>query len=230
MNAIVDILFLALTGYLAVGLLASVALHARGLTRFDEQARGAAFFFRVLATPGMVALWPLLLLRWMASGGSPLPQLDPAQGGSPRALRARHGLAWQALLVAVPLVLAGALIARVPSATSYEPLPAALLAEGRTLENPFPGYDISARYEALAGGARLALDVREELPIRDTLLYWMEPGRPAMLLGAVPAPGAATFAVPMELALADPQHLVILSYADRTALNESLRNSPKGGR
>lgn len=38
---------------------------ARGVQRIDPSAAGASFGFRVLVAPGTVALWPLLLRKWL---------------------------------------------------------------------------------------------------------------------------------------------------------------------
>jgi hypothetical protein len=41
-----------------------------GLTRIDHGAKGAGLGFRLLILPGLIALWPLMLIRWL-SGGQP---------------------------------------------------------------------------------------------------------------------------------------------------------------
>jgi hypothetical protein len=55
----------ALTGYAAVGFVFAIAFLARGVSRIDGQAAGAGLGFRLMIFPGVAALWPLLLKRWI---------------------------------------------------------------------------------------------------------------------------------------------------------------------
>ena len=57
--------------YVGTGLLVAVYLHARGLVRMDPQVVGAGWAFRLLATPGLVAFWPLLLARTIRGAKEP---------------------------------------------------------------------------------------------------------------------------------------------------------------
>jgi len=58
-------------GYLAVGLVFGVAFVTRGVGRIDAGAHDASIGFRLIALPGVVALWPLLARRWRAATGAP---------------------------------------------------------------------------------------------------------------------------------------------------------------
>jgi hypothetical protein len=40
----------------------------RGIYRLDKQARQSSLGFRLIILPGVVALWPLLLKRWISRG------------------------------------------------------------------------------------------------------------------------------------------------------------------
>lgn len=51
-------------GYALAGLAVGMAFLLRGLDRVDPAARGA-HAFRPLILPGLVLLWPLVVLRWM---------------------------------------------------------------------------------------------------------------------------------------------------------------------
>lgn len=57
--------------YVGCGLLFAVAFVTRGAERIDPAARGASWGFRLIVVPGAVALWPLLLGRWVR--GAPPP-------------------------------------------------------------------------------------------------------------------------------------------------------------
>jgi type IV secretory pathway TrbL component len=57
--------------YGAIGFLFSIAFVVVGVSRIDLQAVGTGIFFRLLILPGCVALWPLLLRRWIAGKSDP---------------------------------------------------------------------------------------------------------------------------------------------------------------
>jgi len=57
--------------YLAVGLLFAVPFVTRGVGRIDPTARSATWGFRLIIIPGAVALWPLLLTRWVSGRVAP---------------------------------------------------------------------------------------------------------------------------------------------------------------
>lgn len=55
---------LALAGvYVWVGVAVAVVFLGWGVDRIDPAARGA-FLFRILAAPGVVGLWPLVIAAW----------------------------------------------------------------------------------------------------------------------------------------------------------------------
>jgi hypothetical protein len=56
--------------YAAAGVVFAIAFLFVGLTRIDNGAKGASLGFRLLIIPGLIALWPLMLIRWL-SGGQP---------------------------------------------------------------------------------------------------------------------------------------------------------------
>ena len=55
----------ALTLYAAMGCVFAIAFVARGVSRIDGQAAGASLGFRLIILPGVTALWPVLLDRWI---------------------------------------------------------------------------------------------------------------------------------------------------------------------
>jgi len=58
-------LIVVLAAYAAIGSILAVPLLAFGLGRIDPAAKAAPWTFRALVAPGVVALWPFLLLRWL---------------------------------------------------------------------------------------------------------------------------------------------------------------------
>jgi hypothetical protein len=61
----------ALAGYAALGLIFAPVFVTRGIGRLDPSAREASWAFRLLVLPGVVALWPCLLRRWLSGASAP---------------------------------------------------------------------------------------------------------------------------------------------------------------
>ena len=72
--------------YLLVGVLFAVPFLLSGVRRIDPAASGGTTGFRLLILPGVVALWPLLLTRWMRGVSQPPEERgahrQPAGGNS----------------------------------------------------------------------------------------------------------------------------------------------------
>ena len=58
-----------LEGYSAVGLLFAIAFVTIGIGQVDPVSKGSGLGFRLLVLPGVVALWPMLLTRWIRARG-----------------------------------------------------------------------------------------------------------------------------------------------------------------
>lgn len=218
MERTVEILLSAAGIYSALGGLAAIAFHARGLARIDPASVGAPWTFRLLVTPGLIALWPIILGRWLRSAPPP----DPARPVRPRGLRTGQAIVVRvvAVVVAVAGTLAivsrpaapsapgppGADAAAVMSALDPAPYPEVL----RTIEAPFGELPIEARLRAGPGGARqLELAVARDLLIPTLALYWVPgargepiagPGEGAVFLGTVWGPGTRRIALPSTIA------------------------------
>ena len=54
--------------YAAAGAVFSIGFLIFGLTAIDNGAKGAGILFRLMILPGLIALWPLMLVRWIAGG------------------------------------------------------------------------------------------------------------------------------------------------------------------
>lgn len=63
--------------YALLGLLFGGVFVLAGVGRLDPAARGAGWGFRLLILPGVAALWPLLLLRWIRGQGEPPTERNP---------------------------------------------------------------------------------------------------------------------------------------------------------
>ncbi len=53
------------TAYAALGVLFAMAFITRGVSRVDPAATGSGAGFRLIILPGVAAMWPLFLLRWI---------------------------------------------------------------------------------------------------------------------------------------------------------------------
>lgn len=93
-------------GYTYVGLAVAALFLTVGLGRVSPDARGA-YAFRPLLVPGIVLLWPAVLLRWIALERG--AEHGAAAHKPPR--RFQDGAAL-VLAILVPLILLTALVAR----------------------------------------------------------------------------------------------------------------------
>ena len=58
----------ALATYLVIGSVVAVPFVIFDIGRIDPAAKAAPLTFRALVLPGVVAMWPLMLQRWLMSG------------------------------------------------------------------------------------------------------------------------------------------------------------------
>jgi hypothetical protein len=58
---------IALATYVVIGLVVAVPFVSFGIGRVDPAAKTAPWSFRVLVLPGVIAMWPFVLSRWLSS-------------------------------------------------------------------------------------------------------------------------------------------------------------------
>ena len=58
-----------LEAYSAVGLLFAIAFVTTGIGQVDPISKGSGLGFRLIILPGVAALWPVLLTRWIRARG-----------------------------------------------------------------------------------------------------------------------------------------------------------------
>ncbi len=63
--------------YFAGGVVVALMIVFFGLGRIDAATRGSGIGFRLIVFPGLIALWPLMLSRFIWGTGSPPLQEDP---------------------------------------------------------------------------------------------------------------------------------------------------------
>ena len=62
-------MLLLATLYPAIGLVFACAFLTVGISRVDPVSKGSGIGFRLIILPGVVALWPVLLTRWIRGRG-----------------------------------------------------------------------------------------------------------------------------------------------------------------
>ena len=62
-----ELLLLFAASYIALGIIFGLYFVSRGMGGLDPVAHDASWFVRLLILPGVTALWPLLLSRWLNS-------------------------------------------------------------------------------------------------------------------------------------------------------------------
>jgi hypothetical protein len=97
--------------YAVAGIVTAVWFFVRRIKRLNPSAAGGSLGFRVLVTPGIIALWPLILMKAVRPGSGACP--DRAEE-----LRRNHRTAIFILAAAGLLAFATALIWRAPAFNS----------------------------------------------------------------------------------------------------------------
>ena len=82
-----EVVVLLCTVYIACGLAFAPFFVWRGASRVDPASRSAGWGFRLIVLPGVAALWPVLLRRWIVGRPPPVERnahRDAAGGGAER--------------------------------------------------------------------------------------------------------------------------------------------------
>jgi hypothetical protein len=93
--------------YLLAGMVVAVLFFTRWLETFDPAAVAGSRGFRVLVTPGIIALWPLILIKVLGKKSA-------ADAGGAEALRRNHRIAFILIAILGTLLFAAALAWRAP--------------------------------------------------------------------------------------------------------------------
>ncbi len=217
--------------YLASGCLFTLFFHGSGLKKVDPGVKGAGLFFRVLITPGLIALWPVMALKWRRAARGWVVVGDAEAPVSPCALRSFHRRLVMFLALALPLAVAAGLLGREEIPTVEDapmaPLPPSLTAARSSAIEGFVGLPITlslsrSRGTAEAGLRRqVELKVEEDLEIPSLALFWSprsegeELSREAVYLGSVWGPTTLRFGLPPE----EGGSLVLYSLAHQERLS-----------
>jgi hypothetical protein len=63
--------------YLAIGLVFAIPFAFNGAGKIDPTAREATLGFKIIIIPGAMALWPLLVRRWLKGVSEPPEEKNP---------------------------------------------------------------------------------------------------------------------------------------------------------
>lgn len=212
-TTMIEWILLAVGLYLAIGLVFALVFHRSGLAAMDPGVKDAGWVFRLLVTPGIVALWPVMLGKWRRSlrgegtAGSAQTPL------SPRGLRAAHRWLVTFLALGLPPLVAAGLLLRPPPVgeaaleAPARPLPTDLL----RLEAPAGGIALHGLIRGGPGGRRqIELTVEEDLEIPSLALFasrtsdgseekaGLPPG--SVFVGPVHGPGLLRYELPKRQA------------------------------
>jgi hypothetical protein len=65
--AIAELLVTLATIYFVCGVAFGVPFVLRGVNRVDAAAHGSSLAFRLLLLPGTIALWPVMVRKWLSA-------------------------------------------------------------------------------------------------------------------------------------------------------------------
>lgn len=102
----------ALGAYALVGAALLVPMHLAVLPKIDGSADGASWGFRLVVSPGLIALWPIVIEKWLTARRGGDPHGNPEQPVSSRQIRGVQSLLIKLLAIALPLLFAAALYTR----------------------------------------------------------------------------------------------------------------------
>ena len=112
MEQLVSIALMIAGVYLLCGAAFTLVFQWKGLADFDHAALGAGWKFRLIITPGLIALWAVIAWKWArrASGGT--ADESPERPVTPRRIRRLHHTAFQMLAIALPILIGAAIADR----------------------------------------------------------------------------------------------------------------------
>lgn len=112
MDDFVRAVLMALASYLVMGIGWLLPFHRFALPAIDESARGASWGFKILISPGLITLWPVILWKWntVRRGGNPHGRPDAPIAS--HTIRKSQSLLMKLIAIAIPLLVAAAILNR----------------------------------------------------------------------------------------------------------------------
>ena len=173
MITIANLLVGLATLYLALGLVLVAPIVLRGVNRINPVAHESSWGFRLIIIPGVIALWPILVRRWIAGRTAPPTMIRP--------LRKRHRAMIVTIAVAVPTLFAAGLASRSPipraaSLSSELGGHPSLVRSGTGSETVWEGEAVVMTPASVNGRPGWLIEKPEDLQYPDLLVYHLPPG------------------------------------------------------
>jgi tellurite resistance protein TehA-like permease len=108
----VILLWYVFVAYVLLGIVVAVYIHFFALHLLDDSANGGSIGFRILVTPGIIGLWPIVLSKANDVKKDIKVGSDPNSPFSARQIRSGQKVLIQFLTVIILVLLATALIKR----------------------------------------------------------------------------------------------------------------------
>lgn len=209
MTAVVTLIFYLAVVYILAGVFFCLWFQLSGaLKKFDTGAENTSSFFKIIITPGLIGLWPLVLRQHFRKvHGSPDGPVTQT------AIRKAHGRYHAVLAVAAPIAAAAALSFRPGQVFEdspgerFIPNPDPLPTIVETTDDLFHCMETVANFRADDEGRRqLELIITDQLDVPNSALYWSpedsgpDEGVPdsAVFLGMLWGPGTRRYMMPEE--------------------------------
>jgi len=64
MSVAVEIIFSIVALYFVAGILFAIFFLTKGIQKVDPSTNGSGLGFRLIIIPGVITLWPVLLMKW----------------------------------------------------------------------------------------------------------------------------------------------------------------------
>jgi hypothetical protein len=65
MTVLVEIILMIVALYFFAGILFAIFFSIKGIQKVDPSTHGSGLGFRIIIIPGVVTLWPVLLIKWI---------------------------------------------------------------------------------------------------------------------------------------------------------------------
>ncbi len=197
--------------YVVVGLVFTLIFHLSGLPKVDPGVQGGGWLFRLLITPGLVALWPAMASKWRRATRG-LSVVGEAEAPvTARGIRRLHRILVSLMALLLPLAVGAGWASR----QGIAPIEESLLDDSleppwsQVLDqvDPFEDLPISLVLRSQGGAQgdgkrQVELSIAKDLEVPALALFWaptlQEEGlsREAVYLGAVWGPATLRYELP----------------------------------
>lgn len=230
LQTIVEINLMAAGAYLALGAAFALAFQVFGLAKIDPAVKGAGLPFRLFITPGLVALWPVMAVKWLKAIRGKQPQGQAERPVSPYGLRRTHGLAAKFAALILPITLAVGLYGRSEIRSVAGPVREKVGIDQKRFDEVvanlgqiFPDRPIEGSVRTDGQGAyQIELEMSAEIDSQTLALFWSasEDPKEGTLLGLIWGPGERRFTLPRDRD-SGPMKLLLYSMTDHEVVAAS---------